>query len=466
MVTGPLLLVILVIGVAAIIFLTGKMKVHPFVSLLLVAFGMAFAAGMPLLNGKTPDDKVIEGIATTITSGFGATMTSIGIVILLGTIIGTILEKSGAAVKMADVVVRAVGKKHPALAMSIIGYIVSIPVFCDSGFVILSPFKRALSRRTGASAVAMSIALATGLYATHVMVPPTPGPIAAAANLGLEGNLLWVIVVGLIISIPSIIIGYFYSTKFGPKFKCADDVAGEAEEDYDTLIKQYGKLPNTLLSFAPIVLPIILMALGSVATMAKWPGGFATWLKFLGTPVIALMCGFLCSLALLPKWNKETLTDWMGDALKSGGNIIIITAAGGALGRVLANTGIGNYLGNALLSLNLPVGILVPFLISAAIKTAQGSSTVALTLTSALVFPMLGALGLNTVYMQVLTVMAIGAGSMTVSHANDSYFWVITEFSGMEVKDSYRAWTLATLVQGCGTMIVILLASLLAPIFG
>jgi len=452
MVTGPMLLVILVLGIAAIILLISKLKLHPFIALVLVAYLMALAAGVPLVD-TTVDGVTTPGIAKVVTTGFGNTMTSIGIVILLGTIIGAILEKSGGAVKMADVVVKTVGKKHPGLAMSIIGYIVSIPVFCDSGFVILNPFKRALARKTGVSAAMMSVALATGLYATHVMVPPTPGPIAAAANLGLSDSMLWVILLGMAVSIPSIIIGYIYATKVSSKFKCGDDVPKEGD-DYDAMIAKFGKLPSAFLSFAPIVLPILLMALGSISSMAKWTGWFATLCGFLGTPVNALLVGFLFSLTLLPAFNKETLSDWLADALKAGGNIIIITAAGGALGNVLAVTGIGQYLGTTLAN-GLNIGILVPFLVAAAIKTAQGSSTVAIVTTSSLMFPMMASLGLGSQFAHLLTVMAIGAGSMTVSHANDSFYWVITEFSGLEVKDSYRAWTLATLVQGVGTMVVI-----------
>ena len=459
MVTGPMLLVILVLGIAAIILLISKLKLHPFIALVLVAYLMALAAGVPLVD-KTVEGVTTPGIAKVITTGFGNTMTSIGIVILLGTIIGAILEKSGGAVKMADVVVKTVGKKHPGLAMSIIGYIVSIPVFCDSGFVILNPFKKALARKTGVSAAMMSVALATGLYATHVMVPPTPGPIAAAANLGLENSMLWVILLGMAVSIPSIIIGYIYATKVSSKFTCGDDTPVEGD-DYDALLAKFGKLPSAFLSFAPIVLPILLMALGSISSMAKWSGWFGTLCSFLGTPVNALMVGFLFSLTLLPKFDKETLSDWLADALKAGGNIIIITAAGGALGNVLAVTGIGQYLGTTLAN-GLNIGILVPFLVAAAIKTAQGSSTVAIVTTSSLMFPMMASLGLESHFAHLLTVMAIGAGSMTVSHANDSFYWVITEFSGLEVKDSYRAWTLATLVQGIGTMVVIWVLALFA----
>jgi len=459
MVTGPLLLVILVLGIAAIILLISKLKLHPFVSLVLVAYLMALVAGVPLVD-KTVEGVTTPGIAKVITTGFGNTMTSIGIVILLGTIIGSILEKSGGAIKMADVVVKTVGKKHPGLAMSIIGYIVSIPVFCDSGFVILNPFKKALARKTGVSSVMMSVALATGLYATHVMVPPTPGPIAAAANLGLESSMLWVILLGMAVSIPSIIVGYIYSVKVSSKYKCTDDLQQDAE-DYDTILAKFGKLPSAWLSFAPIVLPILLMAIGSISSMAKWSGWVGTLCGFIGTPVNALMIGFLFSLTLLPKFSKETLSDWLSGALKDGGNIIIITAAGGALGNVLAVTGIGQYLGTTLAS-GLNAGILVPFIVAAAIKTAQGSSTVAIVTTSSLMFPLMSALGLESHFAHLLTVMAIGAGAMTVSHANDSFYWVITEFSGLEMKDSYRAWTLATLTQGIGTMVVIWVLALFA----
>lgn len=451
MVQGPMLLVILLLSIIFIVLATAKFKVHPFIALIIAAYGVAFASGMEVLE-----------IGATIRSGFGGILTYIGIVIILGTIIGKILEKSGAAIVMADTVLKIVGEKRPGLAMSIIGYIVSIPVFCDSGFVILNSLKKSLVKKSKASGVMMSVALATGLYATHTLVPPTPGPIAAAGNLGLEDQLGLVILVGIGISIVTMLAGYFYAKFAGKRLKSKEDTEA-LEMDYEVIKQSYGKLPGTFKAFAPILIPIILITLGSIANFPTHPFGEAglfTVFAFLGKPINALMIGFFFALALLPKFDKSTLTGWIGDGLNDAAQIIMITGAGGAFGTILKATPIGDYLGSSLSTLS--IGILVPFIIAAALKTAQGSSTVALVTTSALIAPLLPALGLATVLGKVLTVMAIGAGAMTVSHANDSFFWVVTEFSGMDVKTGYRAQTLATLVQG---LVTIVLVSILALIF-
>ncbi len=444
MVQGPMLLVILAVAIIGIVVLTAKCKVHPFLALLIASYGVAFASGMdPLLIGST------------IRKGFGGILNYIGIVIILGTIIGKILEKSGAAIVMADTVLKVVGKKRPALAMSIIGYIVSIPVFCDSGFVILNSLKKSLVKQSRVSAVSMSVALATGLFATHTLVPPTPGPIAAAGNLGLENQLGLVILFGLLISIVAMFAGYAYAIFAGKKYTSAED--NEAlEMDYTEVRKTYQNLPSALSAFAPILLPILLITLGSLANFPTHPFGEGLAFKvfsFLGKPINALLLGFVCSLKLLPYFNKETLTDWIAEGLKDAAIILMITGAGGAFGTVLKATPIGDYLSSSLSTLSL--GILVPFIVAAAFKTAQGSSTVALVATSALVAPLLGALGLASTLGQVLTVMAIGAGAMTVSHANDSFFWVVAEFSGMDVSTAYKSQTMATLVQGLVTIVVV-----------
>ncbi|KGG81173.1 gluconate transporter [Caloranaerobacter azorensis H53214] len=448
MVQGPILLVILLLGIGFIVLSTSKWKLHPFISLLIAAYGIAFAAGMPVLK-----------IGQTIRNGFGGILNYIGIVIILGTIIGTILEKSGAAITMADTVLKVVGEKRPGLAMSIIGYIVSIPVFCDSGYVILSSLKKSLAKRTKSSAVMMSVALATGLYATHTLVPPTPGPIAAAGNLGLENSLGLVIIVGLIVSIITMLAGYFWATLCGKKYKSAEDLE-ELTISYEDVKKQYGNLPSPSKAFAPIIVPIVLITLGSIANFPTHPfgeGTLFTIFSFLGKPINALFIGFFFALSLLPKLDEETLSGWIGEGLKSAAIIIMVTGAGGALGQVLKSTPIGNYLGTTLAKYHL--GIFLPFIIAAALKTAQGSSTVALVTTSALVAPLLSTLGLASEMGRVLTVMAIGAGAMTVSHANDSFFWVVTQFSGMDVSTAYKSQTLATLVQGLVTITVVSILS-------
>jgi GntP family gluconate:H+ symporter len=425
-----------------------KFKIHPFISLLLVAYGIALAARMPLGD-----------ISKTVGDGFGSLLGGIGIVIVLGTIIGTILEKSGGALKMADVVIRIVGKKRPTLAMAIIGYIVSIPVFCDSGFVILNSLRKSLQKRTKASSIAMTVALATGLYATHTLVPPTPGPIAAAANLGMEKNLLLIIIFGLIIAIPAMLAGYLYARWIGKRLETPEDIE-ESIESYEDLLKKYGRLPSAWMSFAPIVVPILLMALGSIAKFPGDPFGAGTVkavLTFLGTPVNALFIGFFFSLLLLPKLNEETLTDWVSESLKSAAIILLVTGAGGALGAVLKATKIGDYLGQSLSGWNL--GIFLPFIVAAALKTAQGSSTVALVTTSSLLAPLLPALGFQSDIARTLVVMAVGAGAMTVSHANDSFFWVVSQFGNMKVNDAYKAQTIATLIQGIVTIAFIAVLS-------
>jgi GntP family gluconate:H+ symporter len=450
MVQGPMLLVILVLSIAFIVLATAKFKIHPFLALLIASYGVAFASGMEVLE-----------IGSTIRSGFGNILTYIGIVIILGTIIGKILEKSGAAIVMADTVLKMVGEKRPGLAMSIIGYIVSIPVFCDSGFVILNSLKKSLVQKSKVSGVMMSVSLATGLYATHTLVPPTPGPIAAAGNLGLEDQLGLVILVGIGVSIVTMLAGHMWAKVAGKKYTSAEDHE-TLEMDYDVIHKEYGKLPSAFKSFAPILVPILLITLGSIANFPTLPfgdGGLYTLFAFLGKPINALMIGLFFAFALLPQFNKDTLSGWVGEGLKDAAIIIMITGAGGAFGTVLSSTPIGDYLGSSLTTLN--IGILVPFIIAASLKTAQGSSTVALVTTSALVAPLLPALGLASVIGRVLTVMAIGAGAMTVSHANDSFFWVVAEFSGMDVSTAYKSQTIATLIQGIATIVLVFVLALI-----
>jgi len=445
-----MLIVILVVAILFIVVATSKWKLHPFIALLIAAYGIALSVGMGY-----------EDIAKKIMSGFGGILAYIGIVIVLGTIIGTILEKSGAAIKMADVILKMVGKKRPALAMSVIGYIVSIPVFCDSGFVILNALKRSMAKELKFSGVAMSVALATGLYSTHTLVPPTPGPTAAAANLMVD-NLGLVILIGLFISVFTMLAGYFWAMTVGRKYQSGEDLEIELEKDVD-VISKYGVLPSAFKAFAPIFVPILLMAMASLFKLFLKDHSGALFYKvilFLGTPTNALFIGLFFASALLPAWNEETLSGWMGEGVKAAGEILIITGAGGALGEILKASGIGDFLGSSLQTLNL--GIFVPFIIAAALKTAQGGTTPAMIITSSIVYPIMGSLGLASEMGAVLTVMAIGAGGMIVSHANDSFFWVVSRFSQMDVPTALRAYTLATLLQGIVTMsIVALLAAIL-----
>ena len=432
MVQGPMLLVILAVAIVMIVLLISRFKVHAFLALLAASFFVGFAAGM------NPID-----VTKTIMKGFGGTVERIGIVIIAGTIIGVFLEQTGAALTMAETVLKWVGAKRPALAMSIIGYITSIPVFCDSGFVILSALNKSLSRKSGVSMAVMATALSTGLYATHTLVPPTPGPIAAANNL--HADLGMVIFIGLIVAIPVTIAGYLWATKFASQY----DVIAETSVSYEELLEKFKTLPSAFSAFTPLVLPIVLIGLASVANFPGKPfgdGSLKLAINFIGEPMNALLLGFFSCFLLVPKLNEEVLSNWVGQGIKDAAAIIFITAAGGSLGALLAASKIADYLGASLAVFNL--GIFLPFVIAAALKTAQGSSTVSLITTSAIIYPMLGTLGLASPTGAVLATMAVGCGAMVVSHANDSYFWVVSQFSDLKVNLAYKCQTLGTLVQG------------------
>lgn len=441
---------ILIALIAFIVSATSKLRLNPFITLLLASFIAAFAFGLPL-----------DSIESTIRGGFGKILGYIGLVIVLGTVIGVILERTGAAIVMAETIIKCLGKKFPTMTMSIVGFIVSIPVFCDSGFVILNSLKRSMARALSVSPVAMTVALSTGLFATHTLVPPTPGPIAAAGNLGLEDNLGLVIGVGLVFAIIAAIAGlvwaYFSRNLPSTELELTEEAFEEGKE-------HYGELPGPWKAFAPIFVPIALICLGSVASYPTAPlgdGYLYEALNFLGKPLNALLIGL--GFAVLLIQGDEKLKGFARHTEKGlvvSAPIILITGAGGAFGAVLAATPLGDFLGQNLSTLGL--GVIMPFIVAAALKSAQGSSTVALVTASALVAPLLPQLGLDSDMGRVLTVMAVGAGAMTVSHANDSYFWVVSQFSKMDVATAYRSHTAATFFMGLVTITAVWLASLVA----
>ena len=455
--TGIPLIIAFVVAVVLMIVAISKWKVHPFLSIMAVSVLLALVAGIPLV--KTGDT---NGIADVIGAGFSGTFSSIGIVIILGALIGSILEQTGAALKLADMIVKLVGKKNPELALELMGWVVSIPVFCDSGFVILDPIRKALVKRTGKSSVACTVALSCGLYISHVFIPPTPGPIAAANTLGIGDNLLLVIGLGVLCSIFPLIAGFAYAKFIGKKVKSADEIAASDEvvKTYEELVAGYGKLPGGFNALAPIVIPVILMALGTIGKQVGITGFALDLLTFLGTPIISLAVGTIFAVAQLALAKKMgDFYSITNDTLKTVGPILFVTAAGGVLGKVISSTTMVAYITeNANFLMDL--GIFFPFLLAAILKTAQGSSTVAITTTAGIMAPMMASLGLNTPALGALTVMAIGAGAMTVSHANDSYFWVVTNFGEMTPDQGYKTQTVLTLVMGVASIIGIFLVSL------
>ena len=450
--TGVPLIIAFVVAIVVMILLISKLKVHPFLSIMGISLILAILAGIKLTD--------IPGI---IGAGFSGTFTSIGIVIILGAFIGSVLEKTGAALKLADMVISLVGEKNPELAIELMGWVVSIPVFCDSGFVILNPIRKALVKRTKTSSVAMTVCLSCGLYIAHVFIPPTPGPIAAANTLGVGNNLLLVMGLGALCSVFPLIAGLIYAKAAGRKIKSADELAnsGEAVKTYEELKAGYGKLPGGLNAIAPLVVPILLMAISSIVSMAGAAGWLADFFTFLGTPIMALAVGTVLAIVQLLGANKKSeFYDLTNDTLKTVGPILFVTAAGGVLGKVIASSDMVNFITEHA-SVLQAMGIFFPFLLAAILKSAQGSSTVAITTTAGIVAPLLGVLGFTTPVEMSLVVMAIGAGAMTVSHANDSYFWVVTNFGEMTPEQGYKTQTLMTLVIGIAAMVEIFILNLI-----
>lgn len=441
------LLILLLLSIAFIVFATSKLTLHPFLALLITAFGFGILGGMPLLD-----------VVKSVNDGFGGTIGYIGIVILAGSIIGTFLEKSGGAYKLAERTLRLVGDKNVPAAMGIVGYVVSMPVFCDSGFVLLSPLNKALARKAGITLAASAIALSLGLYATHTMVPPTPGPVAAAGILGADLGL--VIIWGVVVSIVALIAGWLFAVIYASRIYISPD-AGHEEQSVAPPPAEAA--PSVGKSLLPILVPIILIVVRSIAELPDKPfgeGTVVTFLAFIGQPVVALLIGVALAFLLPKKLDKSMLssTGWVGEAIVAAATIIIITGAGGAFGKVLQNSGIAGVIGESLAG--VPLGIWLPFIVAAGIKTAQGSSTVAIITTAGLMAPLLGSLGLDGETAKALVVVAIGAGSMVVSHANDSYFWVVTRFSNMNVPTGYRLQTVGTLVEGTAAAVALWVLSL------
>ena len=436
-----IILAVLVFIVIAI----AKFKIHPFITLIIAAIITGVLMG---LDGQL--------ILDTISKGFGNTLSSIGIIIGLGAIIGTFLEKSGGTSTIAKYLLKIVGDKKSPLAMNLTGILVSIPVFCDSGFIILSSLNKALSKRTGISMVVFVVALSTGLYVSHVFIPPTPGPLAAAAALGADLGL--VILLGIAIAIPTAFVGYLWAVKSGKNLSVSEELIQSKMEEIEE------SSSSVFAVFLPIIVPIILIALRSIAQYPTHPFGEGTIsniISFLGHPLPALFIGILFALQLVHKKTpvKERLS-WVSNSLKEAGVIILITGAGGAFGSVLRAGDLGAIIETHFTGIE--IGIVLPFLLAAILKTAQGSSTVSIITTATIIAPMMPALGLETELSKALAVLAIGAGAMTVSHINDSYFWVVSQFSGMNTKTTLKSHSLATLFQGLTAVTILFIIQLFA----
>ncbi|MFS4454967.1 GntP family permease [Maribacter sp. 2304DJ31-5] len=433
-------IIALISALAIIILGIAKLKIHPFFVLLLAAIGYGFLTGMDA-----------QLILDSINYGFGDLMSKIGLIIFFGVVIGVVMEKSGGALVMANSILRLIGKKSIHLAMMLTGYILSIPVFADSALLMMNSLNKVLSKKANVSYAGTTAALALGLTATHVMVPPTPGPIAAAGIL--DADLGSVIGWGVVVSILSLSTCYIFAKKFASRIQIPYQIEPMVNSS---------NLPKLWKSLLALIIPILLIILKSIF---DYPGlGLKNHfpypiIAFLGTPVIALLIGAILSLLLPAKLDEKvySATGWLGEALKISAPIILITGAGGIFGKMLQNSGMAEVITDGLSGIQL--GLFLPFLLAACLKTAQGSSTVALITTASIIAPILPALGLDNSILKTMTVLAIGAGSAVVSHANDSFFWVFTQLTGMTIKQGNQIQTAGTLIFGTTAMLVIFIIS-------
>ncbi len=473
--SGIALIIIFAAAIAIMVVAISKWHLHPFIAILLTALIFGIISGIPLPQ-----------MTTLIGSGFSKIFAGIGLVIIFGTLMGTILEQSGAALKIADCIIKLLGKRHPVLSMALMGWVVSIPVFCDSGFVVLNPIREALVKKTQSSPVAMTVALSGGLYLSHVFIPPTPGPLAAAETLGLSGNLLLVMGMGLLCSIFPMFLLILFSNYIGKRISCSTDAststassssttsacttdaststssasstdADRIAAEYNAIIEKSGKLPSAALSFAPIIVPIILMSLASILQGAEMQQQLKDVVLFLSNPTIALAIGLLFATFLLKRGSG--FEEMVENSLKRSGPILFITAAGSVLGNIVAGSPLVGFITDNAQVLN-GLGLLFPFLVAAMLKSSMGSSSVAIITAAGIVAPFAEAMGLASPIGLTLICMAVGAGSMTVSHSNDSYFWVVTKFGRMDIKSGYKTQTLATLILGLGALAELYIISL------
>lgn len=436
-------LLLLIGSIGFIIWMTAYKKLPAFFSLLLAALLLGFFSGLPL-----------DQIISTLKAGFGHTMEKIGLLIVFGTTLGVMLEKTGATMSMAAAILKLVSAKNAPAAIGITGFVVGIPIFCDSGFIILSGLNHSLVQKSKKPMPVMAAALATSLYSVHCLVPPHPGITVAVATAG--GDTGRVMLLGLALAIPAAVVGYCWSLWQGQR----------VEHDYkeETILTEANKFPSAFLSFLPVVLPIALIAAKSIMLLYCSPAIVAEQaglrlLSFFGDPVMALGVGLLVSFSLLQKESKSHLSHWLSDGVEKAGMILAIIAAGGMFGEMIQATGLGKNLGELLSGFSL--GIFFPFLIAAIFKTAQGSSTVAVMAAAALVTPLLSNLGLDTGIGLSLALLSMGAGSMMISHANDAYFWVISRFSNLNTATTLKVYSFATLLMGITVQVLVWLIFIL-----
>ena len=433
----------LMLGVLVLVLCTVKFKIHPFFALIATTVTFAIVSGMNL-----------EEMLAAFNSGMGGTMADIGLVIALGTVTGALLEKSGAAETMAKTILKITGRKHAALGLAITGYFVSIPVFCDSAFVLLSPIAKRISKDTKISMTTMAVALCMGLHATHMFVPPTPGPLAVAGIL--NADLGYVILFGALVSIPVMLVGYFGAVFMGKKYDYLPENVTDVPENQ--------KLPSPLMAFLPILTPIMLMLLKTIGQMCGLQGVLMDIFAVLGTPAVALLVGLIIALAGYHQIFPEDTKAWgfdgvFADALKTAGQIILIVGAGGAFSGVLKASPLQSILTDTFSGLT--IGILAPFIIGFIFRTCVGSATIAMVTAATMITPLMDVLGFASPMGRVIAMLACAAGGLMVFHGNDDFFWVTATTSEMDTSVAYKTIPIISVCQSLAALAVVFVLSII-----
>ncbi len=420
-------MIISIISFIALFYFSYRFKIKPFLTLLIASF----------LSGIFLKIDILDTLYL-IYKGFFSIVLIIGPIIIIGTVLGKFLNETGISKKMVNTFISYFGIDNIPLSLNLIGLIISIPVFCDAAFILMSSIVKDLSRITKKNIILLSVCLATGLYSAHVFIPPTPGPIAASAIINADIGLLFLIgiVVGIIVSISGYVwMKFLFKKEF--KIKSVEIKSHDFTSD------------RSIVSFLPVIVPILLI---STSTIIKYPKLDINQLPFLkifeiiGKPEIALLIGFIMTLIFLKKDEIQSTPQWIIKSLKNSFEILLITGAGGALGYIIRESGIIDNL-----NLNIATGlasIFSVFILATIIKTIQGSSTVAIVTTCAITAPILQSIGMTSELEKVILIISIGSGAMTISHVNDSYFWVVTKYSNLEMNDVLKYFSSATLIQG------------------
>jgi len=434
---------IFVLGILAVILLTSKAKVHPFLAM----FTVSIIIG--LVSGISP-----AKMTDVIISGFSSFMGYLAIIIVSATIIGELMEKTGATIVISKALLSLVGRNRSPIAVGLAGFIVSIPLICcDTAFLVLSPLARALSKGSGFSLRLYSLALAAGALVGFKLIFPS-GPLFPATIFGAD--VIKVLILGTVAAIPALVVGLLFSYRFG-----RDNDAKESEGvlSFEELEKSYGKLPSLVASFSVLLVPIILIVARSVFdNLLDLSNSIRVVFDLIGHPVLALPIGIGIALLLAKDKPREEVNHWITGGIQRAAPILVIVGAAGIFGAVLQMTGIGSFLGNSIIAFGVP-GVLVAFLVAALIKTMLGSSTVALVTAPAIILPILPSLGISP----ALAAIAVSAGTLICINVNDSFFWVVTGFGEMDVSTGYRTITLMSVLLGLTALVVIVLV---APLIG